>query len=103
MRKSVIRLTPLGIFNSRCVPLALAALSIVCIGLPQTGADERLQEPREAGKRTLHVMDYGYALPIEITTIRNLRNPHWLRDLEIELKNISKEADLRSLPQPFSS
>ena len=47
--------------------------------------------PREQGKRTLHVLDYGYALPIEVITIRNFHRAHWLRDLEIELKNISSK------------
>jgi hypothetical protein len=91
MRTSVIRSILLGILNPRRGPIGLAALSILCIGLAQTGADVILEVPREQDKRTLHVMDYGYALPIEITAIRNLYRAHWLRDLEIELKNISNK------------
>jgi hypothetical protein len=34
-------------------------------------------------------MDYGYALPVEITVIRNFHRPHWMRDLELGVKNIS--------------
>lgn len=36
------------------------------------------------------MLDVGYKLPIEIVAVRNLRKKkHWLRDLEIEIKNVS--------------
>lgn len=40
--------------------------------------------------RTLEVLDIGYQLPIEIVAVRNLqKRDHWIRDLEIEIRNIS--------------
>ena len=40
--------------------------------------------------RTLEVLDVGYKLPIEIVAVRNLvKRTHWLRDLELEIKNVS--------------
>ena len=40
--------------------------------------------------RTLEVFDVGYKLPIELVAVRNLRKgEHWLRDLEIEIRNVS--------------
>jgi hypothetical protein len=40
--------------------------------------------------RTLELLDVGYKLPIEIVSVRNLlKTKHWLRDLELEIKNIS--------------
>lgn len=40
--------------------------------------------------RTLEILDVGYELPIEIVAVRNLqRREHWIRDLEIEIKNVS--------------
>lgn len=40
--------------------------------------------------RTLEVLDVGYQLPIEIVAVRHLqKKEHWIRDLEIEVKNIS--------------
>lgn len=89
MRRSINRLILLGILRARRVSIGLAGLAILCIGLAQIGAEEILEERQEQGKRRLHLMDYGYALPVEITTIRNFHRAHWLRDLEIELKNIS--------------
>jgi hypothetical protein len=88
MKTSVVRLTLSGNLKARRMFIGLAALAILCTALAQIGA-ENLEERMEHGKRTLHVMDYGYALPIEITSIRNFHRAHWLRDLEIELKNIS--------------
>ena len=41
-------------------------------------------------RRTLEMLDVGYELPIEIVAIRHLqRKEHWIRDLEIEIKNVS--------------
>lgn len=37
------------------------------------------------------VCPQGYQPPIEIVEVRNLQNEHWMRDLEIEVKNISSK------------
>lgn len=66
---------------------SLIALLCIAVGQSADLVPESLQ--RGHNKRTLHVMDYGYALPIEITAVRGLQNAHWVRDLEVELKNIS--------------
>jgi hypothetical protein len=43
--------------------------------------------------RTLEMLDVGYELPMEIVAIRHLqRKEHWLRDLEIEIKNVSAKS-----------
>lgn len=89
MRTFVIRLTPSRNLKAPRIAMGLAALAILAPVWPQTGANKDLEELLEQRKRTLQVMDYGYALPIEITPIRNFHRAHWLRDLEIELKNIS--------------
>ena len=40
--------------------------------------------------RTLEMLDVGYQLPIEIVAVRHLqKRKHWIRDLEIEIKNVS--------------
>ena len=53
------------------------------------GAPIEGDEP-EVVPRTLEVLDVGYKLPIEIVSVRNLRKrKHWVRDLEVEMKNVS--------------
>jgi hypothetical protein len=38
------------------------------------------------------VLDVGYQLPVEIVAVRNLqKSEHWIRDLEIEIRNISSK------------
>ena len=40
--------------------------------------------------RTLEMLDVGYQLPLEIVAVRHLqKREHWIRDLEIEIKNVS--------------
>lgn len=39
--------------------------------------------------RILEILDVGYKLPIEIVAVRNLKTKHWMRDLEIEIRNVS--------------
>jgi hypothetical protein len=80
-----------GIFRRRMFLIRSTILAILSVGLAQTAADGIAEGQRDNGRRTLHVMEYGYALPIEITTIRNFHSSHWLRDLEIELKNVSSK------------
>lgn len=89
MSISAIRVLALGILKRRSLLMRSVVLVILCGALTQTGADGNGKGYQYDGKRTLDVLDYGYALPIEITAIRNLHERHWLRDLEVEIKNIS--------------
>lgn len=73
--------------RKRLLFMTAGVVTVLCVGIAQTDADGN--GPRDYGKRSLHMMDYGYALPIEITAIRNFHRDHWLRDLEMEVKNIS--------------
>lgn len=88
MKNSTLRLLQSKIRTSRSLLIGSIVISILCVGLAETGAD-KMDGQQDHGKRTLHIMDYGYALPIEITAIRNFHGAHWLRDLELEFKNIS--------------
>lgn len=78
-----------SMFSRRSLIIGSIMASILCVGLTETGADKIAAGQRDHGKRILHIMDYGYALPIEITAIRNFHRAHWLRDLEFEFTNIS--------------
>jgi hypothetical protein len=52
----------------------------------------RSQDPEEnetPTERTLYLLDAGYRLPVQVTAIRNLDKGHWIRDLEVEIKNLS--------------
>jgi len=40
-------------------------------------------------KRSLEVLDVGYHLPVEIVAVRHLQSKHWMRDLELEIRNVS--------------
>jgi len=63
----------------------LLAITDTHVCATQSEGDEHNLAPR-----TLEVLDVGYKLPIEIVAVRNLRKrEHWLRDLEIEIKNVS--------------
>jgi hypothetical protein len=89
-----MKIPTLGLFQSkirtrRSLFLGLIVVSILFVGLAETGADRIADGQRDHGRRTLHIMDYGYALPIEITAIRNFHGAHWVRDLELEFENIS--------------
>lgn len=65
--------------------ILLFAISDAHVYATQSEGDEHDLAPR-----TLEVLDVGYKLPIEIVAVRNLRKKkHWLRDLEIEIKNVS--------------
>ena len=91
MRTSTMGLPPSAVLRRRLLLMRSALVVILCVGIAQTGVDGIVEGHRDYGKRTLHMMDYGYALPIEITGIRNFHSAHWLRDLEMELKNISNK------------
>lgn len=89
MRIPTLGVRQSNILTRRSLLMGLLLVSILWVGLAETGADKIADRQRDQGRRTLHIMDYGYALPIEITAIRNFHGAHWLRDLEIEFKNIS--------------
>ena len=40
-------------------------------------------------RRTLEILGYGYQLPVQIAAVRHFQAEHWMRDLEIDVKNIS--------------
>ena len=89
---STIRVFALDILKRRSLLIRSVAMVILCLVLTQTGADGNGKGYQRDAKRTLDVLDYGYALPIEVTAIRNFHRRHWLRDLEVEIKNISTKA-----------
>lgn len=37
----------------------------------------------------MELFDAGYRLPIEIVAIRDFQSKHWVRDLEVEIRNVS--------------
>ncbi len=90
MRTSTVCVLLLDVLRRRSLPI-VAALMILCAGLAQIGADGNRKGLQDDGDRTLDVIDCGFALPIEITAIRNLHSLHWLSNLELEIKNISTE------------
>jgi len=70
------------------------AISLGLTALPIKGSQTRgvIHDPgttEDGGARTLDLLDAGFRLPIEITGIRNFHSKHWVRDLEIAIKNIS--------------
>jgi hypothetical protein len=72
-------------------PLVLAAL----LGIPtaQQPTDQNENNRSDIVLRSLEVLDVGYKLPIEIVSVRNLqRRTHWMRDLEVEIKNVSAKS-----------
>ena len=69
---------------------SLTLLMLVGITSAQVYAAQNEGNEQEVVPRTLEVLDVGYKLPIEIVSVRNLRKrKHWLRDLELEVKNVS--------------
>ena len=76
-----------------CIPFpegSLVLLILVGIITAQVYAAQNEESEQEVVPRTLEVLDVGYELPIEIVSVRNLRKrKHWLRDLEIEIRNVS--------------
>jgi hypothetical protein len=77
------------ILRNRRLLSSSALIAILFVAIANDGSRSVAGGNRDPGKRTLHVMDYGHELPIEITEIRNFHKSHWLRDLEIDLKNVS--------------
>jgi hypothetical protein len=72
----------------RCGSLILLLLSGMAVA-PFCGAQSE-GSGQDIAPRTLELLDVGYNLPIEIVTVRNLlKREHWLRDLELEIKNVS--------------
>ena len=66
-----------------------SALLIIGTAFSQIGIAQSEGKDQEAELRTLEILDVGYKLPIEIVAIRNVQSDHWMRDLELEIKNIS--------------
>jgi hypothetical protein len=42
-------------------------------------------------QRTLERLDVGYQLPVQILAVRNLTAAHWMRDLEVDVRNVSSK------------
>jgi hypothetical protein len=69
---------------------SLTLLMLVGITSAQVCAAQDEGNEQEVAPRTLEVLDLGYKLPIEIVSVRNLRKrKHWVRDLELEIRNVS--------------
>lgn len=74
----------------RCESLALMLLFVgiqityVCFAHSNSQA---VAQPH----RTLEILDVGYRLPVEILAAKNLNNEHWIRDLELAIKNSSSK------------
>jgi hypothetical protein len=65
-------------------------LALTIITAVQVCASQSNNSAEDAVPRTLEVLDVGYKLPLEIVAVRNLqKREHWMRDLEIEIKNVS--------------
>lgn len=47
------------------------------------------EREKDVAPRTLEVLDVGYILPVQIVAVRHLQDKHWMRDLEIEIRNVS--------------
>jgi hypothetical protein len=63
------------------------------VTVAQVCATQRESNEEDLAPRTLEMLDVGYKLPIEIVAVRNLRKKkHWLRDLEIEIRNVSNKS-----------
>jgi hypothetical protein len=73
MKIPILGLRQSQILTRRSLFMGSIVVSILCVGLAETGADRIADGQRDHGRRTLHVMDYGYALPIEITAIRGFQ------------------------------
>ena len=69
--------------------------AIVFAGLMQIGPDSSAERESQHSKRSLYIMHYGYELPIEITGINRFHDSHWVRELELEIKNISAKPSMR--------
>ena len=70
------------------ISFVLVALLGMAAAQEPTGQSESNRS--DSVPRSLEVLDVGYKLPIEIVAVRNLqRRSRWVRDLEIEIKNVS--------------
>jgi hypothetical protein len=95
MRTSTVCVLLLDVLRRRSLPI-VAALMILCAGLAQIGADGNRKGLQDDGDRTLDVIDCGFALPIEITAIRNLHSLHWLSNLELRIYLLSRSTKFTS-------
>jgi hypothetical protein len=55
------------------------------------GAGSVPQIEKKPEERTFQVHDHGYQLPVSIVEVRNLQAEHWIRDIEIVVKNVSEK------------
>jgi hypothetical protein len=51
-------------------------------------AEDKKNQPAQ---RTLERLDVGYQLPVQILAVRNLEAEHWMRDLEVDVRNVSSK------------
>lgn len=71
------------------ITITTMTLLLGFIGLARMAESHAIENQDDHGRRTLQIMDFGYRLPVEINVIRNFHGPHWLRDLEVGVKNTS--------------
>ncbi|MFY9554900.1 MAG: hypothetical protein WAV47_09325 [Blastocatellia bacterium] len=85
--------TKTGVIVAWGIPLrrgSLTLLVLIGIAAAQVYAAQSEGNGQDTAPRTLEVLDVGYRLPIEIVAVRNLqKREHWVRDLELEVKNVS--------------
>lgn len=74
---------PRGIFT------LVTLIALITIIAAQVCVAQSERNGEDDAPRTLELFEVGYKLPIEIVAIRNLRSKHWMRDLELEIRNVS--------------
>jgi len=67
---------------------SFVSLALIGIQSRLEGGQTQTTE-RPAPRRTLEILGYGYQLPVQIAAVRHFQAEHWMRDLEIDVKNIS--------------
>lgn len=63
--------------------ILIGVFAQVCLAQSERGQD--------VVPRTLEVLDVGYKLPVEFVAVRHLQSKHWMRDLELEIRNLSSK------------
>jgi hypothetical protein len=84
----------IGVFRRlvrrRWLPIAAVSFVTLFMGFAQIASSQAARSQDDHGARTLHVLDYGYKLPVEITLVQNFHGARWLRDLRVEVRNIAE-------------
>lgn len=76
--------------NFKLASVCSGVLILLGIAAANVCGSQREGIEQDIYPRTLEMLDVGYQLPIEIVAVRNLqKKEHWIRDLEIEIKNVS--------------